>query len=283
MARSGMTSPDGIKIVKHDFSASYNRDWPHSYLKAHLALDYVIPDQAKPIFQAIVDRYRAVRRKERLKIVDVGCSYGINAALLRTDMNLDDLYAAYTVGKGPLTSRHKADHRAFFGKRDAGTDLRFIGVDPSERAARYARSVGLVDAIVTSDLEVSEPTAAERRALEGADIIISTGCVGYATERTFARVYEAAAISRPWVAAFVMHPYSYHGIAETLATFGLQTQECFVVRQRRFSTDAERYGLLRAMKEQGLDPRLEHATGYIYASFHLSTLPNEGSTGRVNP
>ncbi|CAM5761208.1 hypothetical protein LMIY3S_00062 [Labrys miyagiensis] len=275
MVTPNLPPPGGVQVVKHDFSGSYNRDWPHRYIKAHLALDYIIPDRAKPVFLAILDRYRAIRERDRLKIVDVGCSYGINAALLRTDMNLDDLYAAYTAIDGPLTGRLSADHRAFFESRNLGSDIRIVGVDPSQRAARYARSVGLVDAIVTTDMEASDPTGAETRALEGADIIISTGCVGYATEHTFGRIYQATAASRPWVAAFVMHPYSYDGINDMLASHGLRTRKMLVARQRRFSTDTEQRSLLAAMLDQGCDSRLERTTGYIYASLYLSTLPNE--------
>ncbi|WP_448954929.1 hypothetical protein [Labrys neptuniae] len=283
MTRSDSTSSDDIGVVKHDFSACYNQDWPHSYLKAHLALDYIIPDRAKPVFHATLDRYRAVRRKDHLKIIDVGCSYGINAALLRTDMTLDDLYAAYAAIDGPLAGRRSAQHRAFFASREIGADIRIVGVDPSERAARYARAVGLVDAIVTTDLEASDLTDPEKRALAGADILISTGCVGYATERTFKRIYEATANSHPWVATFVMHPYSYDGIARMLATYNLQTRETLVARQRRFSSDAEQQGLLDAMLDRGIDSRLERTTGYIYASFHLSTLSNELLSGMLLP
>ncbi|MGN8119229.1 hypothetical protein [Labrys sp. 22185] len=283
MIKTGPSSPDGIRMVKHDFSASYNRDWPHSYLKAHLALDYIIPDRAKPVFLSIFDRYRSLRQKDRLKIIDIGCSYGINAALLRTDMSLDDLYAAYAAEDGPLAGRRSVDHRAFFESRSVGADLHIVGVDPSERAARYARSVGLVDAIVTTDLERTEPTVPEKRALEGADIIISTGSVGYATERTFARIYAAARISRPWVAAFVMHPYSYTDIATMLASHGLQSREVLAARQRRFSTASEQHGLLEVMQERGFETRLERTTGYIYASFHLSALPDEMPDQRHRP
>ncbi|RVC98966.1 hypothetical protein EN753_27515, partial [Mesorhizobium sp. M2A.F.Ca.ET.029.05.1.1] len=75
-----------IQGNKHDFTAAYNRRWPHAYFRAHLALDYVISDRAKPVFERIFAEYRRVRNKTSLKIIDVGCSYGINAALLRTDL-----------------------------------------------------------------------------------------------------------------------------------------------------------------------------------------------------
>ncbi|RWE18444.1 MAG: hypothetical protein EOS77_31755, partial [Mesorhizobium sp.] len=50
-----------IQGAKYDFTASYNRRWPHAYFRACLALDYVITDRAKPIFERIFADYRRVR------------------------------------------------------------------------------------------------------------------------------------------------------------------------------------------------------------------------------
>ncbi|MCA0048279.1 hypothetical protein LB577_15200 [Mesorhizobium sp. B283B1A] len=278
----GTTAPSGagranIQGAKHDFAAAYNSKWPHAYFRAHLSLDYVIPDRAKPVFERIFADYRRVRKKTRLKIIDVGCSYGVNAALLRTDLSLDELYAAYLRPSGPLSRRDEVEHRAFFRNRGLRDDIQFVGVDPSFRAVRYARVLGLLEAGIIADLETRDLTVQERCALAGADIVISTGCVGYATERTFARVCEASATSRPWVVAFAMHPFSYDNIAMVLRDFGLETrlEDRFRQRQRRFSTVKERRAILTAMTKLGMEDRLERTTGYIYASCHVSVPPGE--------
>lgn len=263
--------------TKHDFTPVYNRRWPHAYFRAHLALDYTIPDRAKPIFERVFADYRRIRNKTMLKVIDVGCSYGINAALLRADLDLDELYAAYLESSGSLSRRQEIEHGAFFRNRGLRDDIRFVGVDPSFRAVRYAQAVGLLEAGITADLETRDLTIEDRCALVDADILISTGCVGYATERTFARVYQASASSRPWVVAFAMHPFSYDGIAAVLQDFGLKTNliERFRQRQRRFATPAERRGILKAMTTLGMEDRLERTTGYIYASCYISAPPGE--------
>ncbi|MER9599658.1 hypothetical protein [Mesorhizobium sp. M0244] len=266
-----------IQGTKPDFTAAYNRKWPHAYFRAHLALDYMIPDRAEPVFERIFADYRRVRNKSRLKIIDIGCSYGVNAALLRTDLDLDDLYAAYLKASGSLSRRQEIEHRAFFRDRGLRDDIQFVGVDPSFRAVRYAKNMGLLEAGITADLETRDLTVNERCVLAGADIIISTGCVGYATERTFARVYEASATSRPWVVAFVMHPFSYDDIAAALRGFALETKvaDRFRQRQRRFSTPTERQAILKAMAKLGMEDRLERTTGYIYASCYISAPSRE--------
>lgn len=261
-----------IQGAKHDFTPVYNSTWPHSYFREHSALDYMIADRAKPVFERIIANYRRVRNKTMLKIIDVGCSYGINAALLRTDLDLDELYAAYLDPSGSLSRQQEIEHRDFFRNSGLRDEIQFVGVDPSFRAVHYAQSLGLLEAGITADLETRDLTAKERSALADADIIISTGCVGYATDSTFARVYEASAQSRPWVVAFAMHPFSYDSIAAALRGFSLETKlvDRFRQRQRRFSTLAERQAILKAMAKLGMEARLERTTGYIYASCHIS-------------
>lgn len=266
-------SEAGMRAAKHDFTPTYDQPWPHAYYSAHLALDYMICDRAKPVFEDIIARMRRQRPHRPLKIVDVGASYGLNAALLRSRLTLDELYAAYTLKDGALASQRLEDHQAFFTRQQRREDLDVVGLDPSRHALRYARNVGLIRAAATADLETEELSPTDREVLRDADLIISTGCVGYATARTFQRVYAATAASRPWVASFAMHPFGYGDIATVLAGFGLATIEKpdLRQRQRRFSTEQERSSILSLMAERGMDDRLERATGYIYAAFHLST------------
>lgn len=265
------------ELPKHDFAPTYNRRWPHRYFRAHLDLDYMIPDRAKPIFEATIARLKAVRNKTQIKIIDIGCSYGINAALLRSRLGLDDLYAAYTGPSGALTTREPDEHWMFFNRLGMRRDLSIIGVDPSVRAVRYGVDTALLAGGVARNLETEQLRDEDQALIEGADLIISTGCVGYATAETFQRVYEATRLSHPWVAAFAMHPYRYDDIASALGAFGLQTWELphLRQRQRRFSTPGERTAILSAMRRLGMEDQLERTTSFIYASFHLSTPPEE--------
>ncbi|GLK82905.1 methyltransferase type 12 [Ancylobacter defluvii] len=272
-------SESGVRAAKHDFSPTYDQPWPHAYYKAHLALDYMICDRTRPVFENIIARLRRQRPHRPLKIVDIGASYGLNAALLRTPLTLDDLYAAYTLADGPLASQRLEDHQAFFTRQKLREDLEIVGLDPSGQALRYARDVGLIGTAIAANLETEQLSLEDREALRDADLIISTGCVGYATAQTFQRVYEATAATRPWVASFAMHPFGYGEIAAMLAEFGLVTIESAHLRQRQrwFSTEHERASILALMAEQGMDDRLERTTGYIYAAFHLSTPREDGA------
>lgn len=271
-------SESEMRAAKHDFSPTYEQPWPHAYYKAHLALDYMICDRAKPVFDGIIARLLHQRPHRPLKIVDIGASYGLNAAMLRSPLTLDDLYAAYTLPNGALASQRIEDHQTFFTRQKLRDDIEIVGLDPSRQALRYARDIGLIGAEVAANLETEQLSHAHYDVLHDADLIISTGCVGYATARTFQRVYEATAASRPWVASFAMHPFVYGDIAAMLAGFGLATIDIphLRQRQRRFSAERERASILALMAKQGMDDRLERTTGYIYAAFHLSTPREDG-------
>ncbi|WP_350297486.1 class I SAM-dependent methyltransferase [Agrobacterium arsenijevicii] len=274
--RKGVTMSQEVRHdlngSKHDFTPTYNNRWPDRYLRAHRQLDYIIPQQAKAVYEPLIERCMQAKRKTRLKIIDVGCSYGINASLLSRRISLDELYVEAAPRTGILSTRDIEKHRTYFTQRPRRGDLSIIGLDPSKRAVQYAMRTGLIDAAVTSNLEHQDMSDAEANLIRDADLIISTGCIGYVTHRTFRRLYAATAASRPWVACFVMHPFSYDGIAETLSAFGLATQEMPELRQRqrRFSTQKEKRTILKSMKLSKMDDRYERSTSYIYASFHLS-------------
>lgn len=262
-----------INAAKHDFGPTYNRRWPRAYYQAHLALDYQIPERARPVFQEVFAACRRAKGKNRLTVVDIGCSYGINAALLKHALRLDDLYAAYAGPKAPLGGKDIERHRGFFAAQTEREDIEVIGIDPAHRAIDYARAAGLIDFGITTDLERHDlsPDAADR--LRFADVFISCGCIGYATAATLRRACTPAAAARPWVASFVMQPFAYDEIADALGALGLHTTELphHTERQRRFSSDAERRTILREIRRHGLAGDVEQATGYIRSRFFLST------------
>ena len=80
---------------KLDLSTIYNRPDPTRYFSMLGRLDYCIPEEAKPAFQQIIAARRAATGVSHTRVVDVGCSYGVNAALLKFDLSMDDLNAHY--------------------------------------------------------------------------------------------------------------------------------------------------------------------------------------------
>ena len=76
---------------KANFDDIYDQPDPRAYFRTLAPLDYQIPQQARPV----IERVHAAAGADRT-ILDVCCSYGINAALLRFDLDIADLAARYT-------------------------------------------------------------------------------------------------------------------------------------------------------------------------------------------
>ena len=64
----------------------YNKPDPRDYFSTLSKLDYCVPELAKPFFKRLLGAKREVNGEAAAKIVDVGCSYGVNAALLKHDL-----------------------------------------------------------------------------------------------------------------------------------------------------------------------------------------------------
>jgi SAM-dependent methyltransferase len=268
-----------VNLNKYSFEKVYNAQWPHSYYAEHRRFDYQIPQNAQAGISAIVEEIRKGRRIERAALLDVGCSYGINGLLLKKQIDLETLYRAYLEPNGLLGSQDLQAHTRYCNGLKDRRGIQVIGLDTAEAAVRYGLGIGALDHGIVCDLE-SEDTAigADHLPLT-VDLIISTGCIGYVSERTFARLLRLLACQRqePWVLSYVMRPFPYSAIARCLAGFGLLTLRLpqYCSRQRRFSCLSEREALLAKMHDLRLDDSPERATGYIHADCYLSVPADE--------
>jgi SAM-dependent methyltransferase len=266
-----MTS-DAPGTSKADFDHIYDRPDPRAYFTTLGELDYGIPQQARPAVRALLDDLRAVRADAPPRVLDVCCSYGINAALLRTDVDLPELYDRYTALDELTPAELAAADRDFYAERRRDP-VWVAGLDVAPRAIGYACDVGLLDRGWAQDLESGDPSPDLAAELADLDLIMTTGGVGYITEQTFARLLQpSAGRSRPWVLAMVLRVFPYDDIAAALAEHGLRTEKLDgrSFPQRRFASDAEREAALRDVGRLGLDPAGREAEGWFHADLFLS-------------
>jgi len=275
-----------INGAKANFDDIYSRPDPRDYYRVLGGLDYVIPDLAKTPFRAIMTALRAIR-KRRLKIADLGCSYGINAALLRYPLDIQRLASRYT---GPqmqhIDSMALAGlDRNYFRSWPLQSDDMFIGIDTATPAIDYALRTGLIDGAVTTNLEKAEPSAAEIPLLRGLGLIISTGCIGYTTEKSLLRILKLQRDNRPapWIASLVLRMFPYDQIADSLSQFGLVTEKLEGVTfvQRRFHSSDECESTIGALEKQGIDPTGKEADGLFHAELYVSRPSAEAEQCRL--
>jgi SAM-dependent methyltransferase len=248
---------------KVSFDDVYASPDPRAFFTTLREVDYHLPQLAKPYFAKQISECGA------RTVLDVGCSYGVNAALYRCDATMDDLYAHYTgdeaagLDRAGLLARDRALAKSH--------DVRFIGLDVAEPALAYAREAGFLDEAVCADLENDDPTPAQRAALAQADLVVSTGCIGYVSERTIARLADLPGGHRPAMAHFVLRMFSYTPIADSLAKLGYATVGVDgLFKQRRFASAQEQDQLLDAVRANGVEPHELELDGWLCARLHLS-------------
>lgn len=255
----------------------YTQPDPRAYFTQLSRLDYCVPQQAKPWFVKLIEEYRESENVDVPKVLDIGCSYGINAALLKYDVSMDALYARYCDSKSAQSAPPEGSDALLARDRKLARShrpvrrTRFTGLDTSGSALAYALEAGFLDDAVHADLEENEPTERQRAQFAGTDLVISTGCIGYVTERTLTRIVRSMGEHRPWMAHFVLRMFPFDPVEQALAGLGYSTIRVDeVFKQRRFASEQEQALVLETMKEAGVDAQGLETEGWLYAQLHLS-------------
>ena len=261
-----------INKNKAVFDDIYSLCDPRSYFSVLGALDYMIPDVAAPIIRQILEA-RAALYGDDTTVLDIGCSYGINAALHRFPLNFAGLCQRYSRREMIEVSSDamiRLDRHFFAGWPDGGI-ARFIGLDCAEPAIRYASEVGLHTAGVAADLERDALSRRDAAVIAPANVLLSTGAVGYVTDRTYGKVLDVLP-REPWIISFVLRMFPYDGFVEAFARRGMVTERLsgttFI--QRRFRDTDEFERSLASLADRGVDTRGLEADGLFHAELFLS-------------
>jgi SAM-dependent methyltransferase len=273
---------DYDEIGKIDLTDIYDRPDPRSYYSTLRRLKYIIPETAKPVFQHVIDAYRQVHAKDKLRIVDVGCSYGINAAMLKGDLEMEHLYSLYAPGVAANAKRHQllARDQSYMEAVVKDAELEVVGLDASASAIKYAVEANLLDDGVAADLESKRPSPEAAAVLDGADLVISTGCIGYVGESTLKAILEVNAPQKPWMVHFVLRMFPFEEIHDALEESGYVTEkiEDQTFLQRRFASGEEQDRVLERLASLGIDPQGLESDGWYHAEAFISR-PSEDCDG----
>lgn len=260
-----------INTSKANFDDIYAQNDPRAYYAALGALDYMIPDLAAPILKQVLAA-RRVDSMRRLTVLDVGCSYGINAALHRHPLNFQTLRRRYTrheIARLSSADLERFDRNYYASWPDVG-QAEFVGLDRSAAAVEYACSVGLHVRGIAADLECETLTAPQREAVSGADVILSTGCIGYVTERTYRQLLETT--TSPWIVSFVLRMFPYEPLTRLFAEHGLVTERLagMTFVQRRFRDENEFAHTLHVLRHRRISTENMESQGLFHAELFVS-------------
>ncbi|EGU74905.1 hypothetical protein FOPG_08683 [Fusarium oxysporum f. sp. conglutinans race 2 54008] len=207
---------------KANFTDLHNQQDLGGYPTTLAPLQYTIPQQVLPLFQRL--HRLSCRGATAPAILGMRCSYGINGALLRHQVDLETWTAHYT-GSEPDSKQQALADKEFFASRERSPKPVVLGLDKADHAVRHALDAGLIDAGWIEGLEVKDPSPDLRKALQGVSLIIYAGGVSYLSSGAFARIIAAVGrSSNLWVASTVIGTPSYEEIATELTEHGLVTE-----------------------------------------------------------
>ena len=257
---------------KARFDHAYNAPDPRAYFAALRALSYEVPAHAEPVFRRLLEAQAAARPL----VVDVACSYGVNAALLNHEVTLGELYERYTdeLADTSDTAAVAARDERFYAARRRQDAVAVVGLDIADRAVAYAVRVGLLAAGFSDDLEAAAPSAELAGAVRDATFVTVTGGIGYIGAATFERLLHPMQRS-PWVAAFVLRVVDAEPTLAALRRHGLVVDrlEGATFPQRRFASDEERAFALERLADRGIDPTGKEAGGWYHTDLYVATPP----------
>jgi hypothetical protein len=263
-----------INSSKANFDEIYAMEDPRDYFSVLGALDYMIPDVAAPVVRQLLEA-RALRHPGRdSRVLDVGSSYGINAALHRFPLTFTVLRRRYTRHEVAALSPEqlrRLDRNYYASWPDVGVS-RFVGLDVSAPAIEYAKRVGLIEHGIAANLEQDSLHARDAKALEHVGVILSTGSVGYVTEKTYEAILDSLPTPAPWIISFVLRMFPYDSLAATFAEHGLVTERLAsaVFVQRRFRDLAEFECTLAQLSARGIDTCAFESDGLLRAELYVS-------------
>ncbi len=265
----------GRKAVFDDIYVSPD---PRAYFRVLGAHDYEVPTHGATVFAAALEALDLVQPT----VLDVCSSYGINGALLKYDVELDELHARYTGRElADATTRELIESdRAFLQTRRRDGAPRVVGLDSSAPAITYAVAAGLIDHGHAVDLERHRAGRDLRATMAAVDMITVTGGVGYVTARTFDRLLDARGdATPPWIATLCLRSVPYGPVVERLAARGLVTEklEGVTFPQRRFVDETEQSYALARLAELEVDPAGCESEGRYHVEVFLSRPPQDAS------
>ncbi|MER8236527.1 hypothetical protein [Streptomyces sp. NPDC094049] len=265
------------------FDDIYDRPDPRSYFSALGPLGYQTPHHAQSVFRGLLPHVGLPEASARPSddpdggppgtVLDICCSYGINAALLNHHVTLEDLRDRYTSPEAAAMTAAEliAWDRAYFAARRRPDAVPVIGLDISAPAIAYGRAVGLLDDGFAENLELAPPSPDLYRATRGTRLITVTGGASFLSADTFRPLLENRR-EQPWVAVFVLRTVSYQHIADGLALLGMTTEKdtSRTYPQRRFTDADEQRDAITSVSALGDDPRGKESDGHFHATLHLT-------------
>jgi len=258
-------SYDDANQAKASFDDVYDAPTPHAYIISMSRHGYEIGEQARPYCTAAAELLRD-RNGDAwpVQMLDIGCSYGIGSAFVKYGCSFDEMVAFFST-RAPREYHACCEAtRMWLNITPPVCDVRGVGLDRSSNAIRFAVEAGLLDGGIAKDFEdeAIAPQSEDRSWFRSCNLLISTGAIGYVTDRTLDFVLQDLGRDHPsdfgpLAVTTILRLFELEPIREVFERNGFRfgTVPGALLPQRRFVDDAERQGILDVLHGRGVDTR----------------------------
>ncbi|NQW05199.1 MAG: hypothetical protein HQ485_14420 [Acidobacteria bacterium] len=263
--------------AKASFNDVYTAPTPHQYLSQMAAVDYSMAKQMHPFLCAAVDAPSDDASPAR--VLDIGCSYGMSSALLKTDYRFSELIEFYEDDASERYNDCVRETRDFLQKRPRRQDVTVVGFDQSAPAVKFAEAADLLDGGIARNLEMPGVTLStdERALVAGCDVLFSAGTIGYVSDRTVSVLLDAfgdgaQGDTGPVAVMSILQLFDPTPVADTFGDHGFEFVRLPVqVAQRRFFDPSEHDKVIDTLKRRGVanDPESD----WMFADLCVAARP----------
>jgi SAM-dependent methyltransferase len=242
------------------------------------AVDYSMAKQMNPFLCAAVDA--SSDNAPSARVLDIGCSYGMSSALLKSEYKFDELIEFYERD----ASEHYADcvqeTRHFLQQCPTRESVKVVGFDQSAPAVQFAEAAELLDGSIARNLEApgGKLSADEAALVAGCDMLFSAGTIGYVSDRTVDTLLEAFGEEAqgslgPIAVMSILQLFDPKPVGDTFGSHGFEFVHLPVqVAQRRFADTAEHDKVLETLDQRGVSTDPE--SDWMFADVCLAARPD---------
>lgn len=270
-------------LVKSCFDEYYTAPTPHSYIAMMAHTGYEIGEQARPYCVAATELLRMHNEDAwPVQMLDIGCSYGMGSAFVKYGCSFDEMVAFFST-RAPQDYYAACEAvRAWLNVTPTPNDVRCVGLDSSKPAVRFAMQAGLLDGCIARDFENPDitPNAEERSWLRSCNLMISTGAIGYVTDRTMAHVVRYAGKDHPsefgpFAVLTILRMFDATPIREVFERHGFNFEKVpeVMLPQRRFTDEKERKAVLKLLHDKGNRTSEWEDQGKQFAELFIAAKP----------
>lgn len=271
------TSPNE---AKRSFADHYAKPTPHSYLLEMSRLGYQIAERARPYCVAAAELLADKNPGWPIRMLDVGCSYGIGSAFVKYGCTFEELVSFFSSRAPEDYVACIAAMRMWLNVVPPKIEMGVVGLDIAGSAVQFAVDSGLLDCGIVRNLETEDLSQDEIAWISGCNLLICTGAIGYIGERTFDRILPHLGTSRTDTSgpAAIMTVLRMFDINEAEAAFnrvGMEVRKVPGIRlpQRGFADEEEMQGVLSVLADKGIDPEGWESHGAYYADLYVAASP----------